>query len=219
MTGEELARVCGATVADASKYARHLWDARIHFHIMGPKRTAMFLAQIAFESQRFSRVEENMSYSAKRLMAVWPRRFPTIEFAQQYAHNPQKLANFVYGGRMGNTAPNDGWKYRGRGLKQLTGCDNYTLATKDLLPILGVNYVQNPDAVAQPVHAAWTAAWFWSVNGLNSIADSGNYERVTRIINGGLIGHEDGNAVGMDDRVEYFEHVQAKLEQFGGVLA
>ena len=219
MTGEELARVCGATVGNATLYAEHLWNARAHFNIMGPTRTAMFLAQISFESLRFSKVEENLSYSAKRLMVVWPRRFPTLEFAQQYAHNPQKLANFVYGGRMGNTGPNDGWRYIGRGLKQLTGCDNYTLATKDLLPILGVNYVQNPQAVALPIHAAWTAAWFWSANGLNAIADTGNYERVTRIINGGLTGHEDGNDVGMDDRVEYLAHVQAQLERFGGVLA
>jgi putative chitinase len=210
MTAEELAQVTGATLVNATKYADHLWKARAHYNIMGPNRTAMFLAQISFESGRFSRVVENMNYSAQRLMAVWPRRFPTLEVAQQYAHQPQKLANFVYGGRMGNTAPDDGHRFIGRGLKQLTGRDNYTAAAVGLRPILGKNYVVEPELVAEPEHAAWTAAWFWSENGLNAVADTGNYERVTRVINGGLIGH--------DDRVKYIKDIQAKLENYGGVL-
>lgn len=219
MTPNELARICGATLGDASKYAQHLTDAMAHFKIVGNRRVGMFLAQVSFESGRLSRVEENMGYSAKRLMAVWPRRFPTLEVANQYAMQPQKLANFVYGGRMGNSGPNDGWRYRGRGLKQLTGHDNYLLATRGLAEVKRVSYLDNPDLVAQPEGAAWTAAWFWWQNGLSVMADNDQYERITRTINGGLIGHEDGNDVGMDDRVEYYQHVKAVLEGLRGVVA
>lgn len=214
MTPNQLARVCGATVANASLYAAHLTSAMRHFKITASQnRMAMFLAQIAFESGRLARVEENMSYSPQRLMAVWPRRFPTIEIAKQYAFNPQKLADFVYGGRMGNVNPGDGWKYRGRGLKQLTGSDNYLKAELALQPITGEFYHRRPELVCLPKGAAWTAAWFWSDNDLNKVADSGNYTAVTRIINGGLTGHEDGNDVGMDDRVEYFNHVRLTLSR------
>lgn len=213
MNANDLARICGATVQDAAKFAKPLSDAASHFGISHSKqRVAMFLAQCAFESRRLTRVEENLSYSGKRLMQVWPRRFPTLEFAQQYAHNPQKLANFVYGGRMGNVTPNSGWHYRGRGLKQLTGHDNYLLATKGLKLILDLDFEVQPDLVATPLGAAWTAAWFWSANNLNAVADSGNYAKVTTIINGGLTGYEDGNDVGMDDRVEYYQFVSRQLE-------
>ncbi len=214
MKPNDLARICGATVANAEKYAQHLTDATSHFGISASKqRLAMFLAQCSFESQRLSKVEENLSYSAKRLMAVWPRRFPTIEYAQQYAFNPQKLANLVYGGRMGNVNPGDGWKFRGRGLKQLTGHDNYAAATKGLKLVLVADFVNTPDLVCAPQGAAWTAAWFWSSNNLNAVADSGNYQKVTAVINGGLTGYEDGNDVGMDDRVEYYKFVSAQLAQ------
>lgn len=219
MTPNQLARACGATVVNASLYADHLTQAMRHFQINTPQRVSMFLAQIAFESQRLSRVEENLSYSPKRLMAVWPRRFPTIEFAKQYAFQPQKLANFVYGGRMGNITPNAGWLYRGRGLKQLTGFDNYLAAKVGLQPLVGEDYLAEPDLVAKPRGAAWTAAHFWISNDLNRVADTGNYEAVTRRINGGLIGHEDGNDVGMDDRVEYFQFVRAQVEQMEGEFA
>lgn len=90
-----------------------------------PARVAHFLAQVGVESGGLARVEENLSYSAERLMTVWPSRFKTLAAAQAYARNPEALANKVYGGRMGSTQPGDGWRYRGRGLKQLTGRNNY----------------------------------------------------------------------------------------------
>lgn len=214
MTPEQLARATGATIQHASFYAGHLTTAMRHFGITATQqRVSMFLAQIAFESGRLSRVEENLSYSPQRLMAVWPRRFPTIEVAKQYAFNPQKLAEFVYGGRMGNMRSGDGWKYRGRGLKQLTGSDNYLEAELGLAHITGELYHKRPELVALPKGAAWTAAWFWSAMELNKVADTGNYTTVTRIINGGLTGHEDGNSAGMDDRVEYYNHVRLTISK------
>lgn len=214
MTPEQLARATGSTVPNAALYASHLTSAMRHFGItQSQQRISMFLAQIAFESGRLSRVEENLSYSAQRLMQVWPRRFPTLKIAEQYAFNPQKLAEFVYGGRMGNIKSGDGWKYRGRGLKQLTGADNYLAAELELGRITGDLYHRRPELVAMPKGAAWTAAWFWGRSDLNRIADSGNYTAITRVINGGLTGHEDGNSVGMDDRVEYYNHVRLTVSK------
>jgi len=97
--------------------------------IVTPARICHFLAQCFVESSGFTDAEEDLSYSAKRLTQVWPKRFPTIESAQPYARNPEALANKVYGGRMGNTESGDGWKYRG-GLKQLTGKDNAPAAAR-----------------------------------------------------------------------------------------
>lgn len=88
-----------------------------------PNRLQFFLAQLGHESSGLTVDEENLDYSAARLMAVWPSRFPTLAAAQPYAHNPRALANKVYGGRLGNIGPDDGWKYRGRGYIQLTGRD------------------------------------------------------------------------------------------------
>jgi putative chitinase len=150
----------------------------------------MFIGQIAHESAYFSRVEELLNYSAERLIAVWPSRFKTLEQAKQYARNPEKLANLVYGGRMGNKDVGDGYRYRGRGLKQLTGRFNYAAATIGLLDQLGVDYEANPDAVIEPKHAAWTAAWFWSWKRLNGLTAQGKFQTVTRIINGGLTDHD-----------------------------
>jgi putative chitinase len=193
MTPEQLARATGASLPNATKYAAHLTEAMASYGIHG-RRAAMFLAQIAWESTRLAQVEENLKYSAKRLTEVWPRRFPTLEAARPYAMNPEALAEKTYGGRMGNTKPGDGWRYRGRGLKQLTGNANYRKASAALMHILGVDIVENPDLVAEPAGAAWTAAWFWSANGLNELADRGDYAGITQRINGGMTGHPDREA-------------------------
>lgn len=189
MTPEQLARATGASLPNATKYAAHLAEAMASYAINTTPRRARFLAQIAWESTRLSQVEEKLGYSAKRLTEVWPRRFPTLEAAKPYAMNPEALANKVYGGRMGNRNPGDGWAYRGRGLKQLTGRDNYRLATDATQHILGLDFLASPDLVAAPVGAAWTAAWFWSANGLNALADAGDDEGITLRINGGMNGH------------------------------
>jgi putative chitinase len=155
-------------------------------------RVAHFMAQVLHETGGLAILYENLNYSPERLPKVWPSRFkpggPLDPAA--YAHNPQKLANEVYGGRMGNVGPNDGFAYRGRGLLQLTGRDSYTEATK----MLRDAYPSAPDLVANPdeaVNAAWclqVAASEWVAKGCNELADQDLIRSVTRRINGGYIG-------------------------------
>jgi putative chitinase len=149
-----------------------------------PSRQAAFLGQVAVESANLTRLEENLNYSASRLCAVWPSRFPTLASAQPFANNPAGLANKVYGGRMGNTLPTSGYKYRGRGLKQLTGYDNYNAFFR----ASGIDVVRNPDLLLNPAEAAASAAWFWQANNCNVFADRSDIEGLTRRINGGLNG-------------------------------
>jgi putative chitinase len=138
------------------------------------------------ESGGFKLLEENLNYSAKALMATWPSRFTSEEMANQYARNPEKIANKVYGGRMGNAdeSSGEGWRYRGRGLKQLTGKENYERCGSGL----GVDLVSDPDLLLDPKYAALSAGWFWNKHGLNDLADKSDIETMTKRINGGLIG-------------------------------
>jgi putative chitinase len=158
-------------------------------------RVAHFMAQILHESGAFTIQFENLNYSAERLAKVWPIRFqpkgplnPT-----DYAHNPEKLANEVYGKRMGNTDPGDGFRFRGRGLIQLTGKESYAEATS----ILRKNYptapdfTQDPDAVITTDWCLKIAAAEWSAKGCNALADQDNIKAVTQAINGGKIGLAD----------------------------
>jgi putative chitinase len=138
------------------------------------------------ESGGFKLLEENLNYSAKALMNTWPSRFPTEEMANQYARNPEKIANKVYGGRMGNGTEEtgEGWKYRGRGIKQLTGKENYQRCSE----ALGVDLVSDPDKLLDPKYAALSAGWFWNKHNLNDLADKSDIETMTKRINGGLLG-------------------------------
>ena len=151
-----------------------------------PERQAAFIGQCMHESGKFKTLQENLNYSADRLHVVWPSRFPTVESAKPYDRNPQKIANRVYGGRMGNGTEEtgEGYKYRGRGLIQLTGKDNYVNAAK----ALDADLVNNPDLVSEPKYAALTAGWFWNKRNLNVEADVKNYIEMTKKINGGVIG-------------------------------
>jgi putative chitinase len=157
------------------------------FDINTPERQAAFIGQCAHESGSFKTLQENLNYSAKGLNATWPSRFPSEEAAQPFHRNPEKIANKVYSGRMGNTDEGDGWKYRGRGLIQLTGKDNYRLASD----ALGVDFVANPDLVLTREYAALTAAWYWNKRGLNKEADAKDFTGMTKKINGGTIGLAD----------------------------
>ena len=150
------------------------------------KRQAAFIGQCMHESGGFKLLEENLNYSAKALMNTWPSRFSTEEMANQYARNPEKIANKVYGGRMGNGTEEtgEGWKYRGRGIKQLTGKENYDRCRSGL----GVDLVSDPDKLLDPKYAALSAGWFWNKHGLNDLADKSDIETMTKRINGGLIG-------------------------------
>lgn len=178
---------------NTDQWLNSLNQAMTKFEINTPSRIAAFLAQVAHESAETTILKENLNYSALRLTQVWPQRFPTVVFAQAYAKNPEKLANFVYAGRggNGNTASGDGWRYRGRGLFQLTTKDNYRLAGQALaLPL-----VDKPDLLLSPEVAALTAAQFWQRLGLNILADhqlgdndEKDFEKISIKINGGKVG-------------------------------
>ena len=161
----------------------------VRFDIMNPLRKAAFIGQASHESGNFKMLEEDLRYRAETLMRIWPKRFPTLEFAKQYEKNPKKIANSVYANRMGNRdeASGDGHRFRGRGLFQLTGHSNYFHAGK----ALGEDFVMNPDLVATPMYAALTAGFFWDTHKLNQYADSQDYKTMTRRINGGFIGLAD----------------------------
>ena len=160
-----------------------------------PLRLAHFMAQMLHECGALTIQFENLNYSAERLPKVWPRRFkpkgPLDPAA--FAHNPEKLANEVYGGRMGNTKPGDGFKFRGRGLLQLTGKDSYVEATT----ILRRSFAQAPDFTIDPdsvISAEWclkVAAAEWSSKNCNEAADQDAINTITKRINGGLIGLAD----------------------------
>ena len=123
-------------------------------------------------------------------MKTWPSRFPTKEVADQYARQPAKIAGKVYNGRLGNTSEEEAAKYLGRGLIQLTGKENYEHCGSSI----GVDLLGNPDLLGTPQYAALSAGWFWGKRGLNSLADSQDYETMTKRINGGLIGLDDRKA-------------------------
>lgn len=169
--------------ATARRMLPHLLSAMRRFEIVGLERAAAFLAQCHVESVAFTRTEENLRYtSAERLVAVFRSRLGSLAAAQPFLRNPEGLANHVYGGRLGNGPPasGDGWRFRGRGLKQLTGRANYQRAAA----ALARSYLADPDLVAQPPDAALTAAWFWQQAGCNALADAGDIDRITRAING-----------------------------------
>jgi len=171
----------------------------VPFGMTSPKRVVHALAQIYTESGALKATSENLNYSAQRLMQVWPSRFKSLAMAEQYAHNPQKLANLVYADRMGNgnEASGDGWRYRGRGFICVTGKDayekfnRYDLCTEDVL--------LNPDRVAEYPLNLVSALWFWESHNLNEIADLDDggkigetiVERITKKVNGGLTGISD----------------------------
>jgi putative chitinase len=159
------------------------------FEINDPARQAAFIGQCAHESGNFRLLQENLNYRAATLMKLWPKRFPTQEIANQYAGNPQKIANMVYANRMGNRdeASGDGFRFCGRGLLQTTGFANYHHASQ----ALGVDFVMQPELVATPQYAAMTAGFFWATHKLNGMADTRNYTGMTRVINGGTIGLDD----------------------------
>jgi putative chitinase len=173
-------------------------DTAAKFQINTPLRLAHFLAQCGHESGGFRLTKENLNYSAKGLMGIFKKYFPTEAIANQYARQPQKIANKVYGGRMGNgpESSGDGAKFCGRGYIQLTGKDNYTAFGKSI----GEDMTVNPEKVATD-YALLSAAWFFSKNGLHKMADEGATDavvtKITKRVNGGTIG--------LADRIKHFK--------------
>lgn len=165
---EAVIRTVMPTCRDPGIWSRYLGEATAMFGITEDDRLDDFLAQIAVESGEMNHTEENLNYSADRLVAVWPKRFPIRAAALPYANNPQLLANRVYGGRFGNTGPDDGWLYRGSGLIQTTFKDNYLKAGI----ALGIDLVAHPELLRQPRWAALSAAAYWKDRGLSRLAEA-----------------------------------------------
>jgi len=159
------------------------------YEITTPNRIASFLAQCHHESGGFVWLTENLNYSAAGLLKVFPKYFQTDSQAKAYAKQPDKIANYVYANRMGNgdEASQEGSVYKGRGLIQLTGKDNYFwfAASLEMTPEEASEYTQTFEGAAQ------SACWFWSENKLNRFVDADDFKGLTRAINGGYIGLED----------------------------
>lgn len=174
-----------------------LCDALPQYEINTVNRVAAFVAQCAHESGGFTKLEEGLSYSAKGLTGTWPKRFPP-DIAAQYERKPEKIANRAYESRMGNgpEASGDGWKYRGRGILQLTGKDNYKACSQFLFQ--DDTITNDPDLLLDPYYATHSACWFWWKNKLNQYADSGDILTLTKKINGGTLG--------LDDRIKHYKH-------------
>ena len=162
------------------------------YEINTPERVAMFMAQVGHESGGLKRREENLNYSAQRLTQVFPKYFRDVD-PNDYARNPEKIANRVYGNRMGNGDEDsgDGYRYRGRGFIQLTGKNNYTAFAN----AMGMTLDEAVDYLSTAEGAAMSAAWFWDMRNLNADADRGDVVTVTKKINGGTIGLHERQAL------------------------
>ena len=200
-----------AGVKDPAKWHSAIIETCVQFEISTSKeRIAAFLAQTSHESGGYTMLSENLNYRAATLAACWPNRFAELgpdkkpkrdekgkliptAVANAIAGKPELIANMVYSSRMGNgpAESGEGWKYRGRGLKQLTGKDNYARCGRDL----GLDLLGNPDLLLEPMAAAKSAGWFWKTNNLSAFADKGDLEGMTRKINGGLIGYPQRKAL------------------------
>jgi len=193
-TADTLVAAMGVTPNVACVWAPHLALACKTYEIDTAPRLAAFLAQIGHESASFSRLVEGLNYSAAGLRATWPHRFPAAT-AEQYARQPEKIANRVYGGRMGNgpEATGDGYKYRGRGLIQNTGRANYEDITDTLRENFAdcPDFVESPNLLTLPRWAALSAAAYWDDHYLNALADVGSFDGITQRINGGQTGAAD----------------------------
>jgi putative chitinase len=162
------------------------------YEINTPQRIAAFFGQTKVESANYTAIHENLNYKPESLMRLWHKYFPTMEIANQYAHKPEKIANRAYANRMGNgpEESGDGWAHCGRGLIQLTGKSNYQ-AFADSLEITvpqAVEYLKTFEGCVQ------SACWFWESNNLNALADAGNYDALSKRVNGGTEGLEHRRA-------------------------
>ena len=198
---------------DISKLKGHVPDAVIaqipevmdKIQINTPLRLCHFLSQCGHESGNFKAVNENLNYGAKGLRGIFPKYFPTDALAAEYERKPEKIANKIYGGRMGNgpEATGEGYKFRGRGYIQLTGKDNYSAFDK----VVTEDITANPDLVATK-YPLLSAAWFWNSRGLNALSDKGattaEVTAITKKVNGGTIG--------LDDRIKHFNEFYALLK-------
>lgn len=185
----QLAACVGSTFDRAADWHDSMTRAMQEWGITTPQRKAAFLAQVGHESAGLALLEENLNYTAQRLMTVWPRRFPSLEHARHYEHSPEALANLVYANRLGNgtIASGDGWRFHGRGPIQLTGRANYVACGS----ALGIDLTARPEALLRPEQGSRSAGWFFASRGLNELADGGDIDAVSRVVNGGNLGLAD----------------------------
>lgn len=191
MNAAQLGLAVGLSATDAALWYPHVTEAAKRFDFEAPLRLAMWLAQCGEESDGFRHLTENLNYSAHALRANWPTHFPTDQIADRYARQPEKIANRAYANRMGNgdEASGDGWRFRGRGLVQITGRNNVRACGR----ALKADLESSPDMLLQPSLAALSAGWYWSVRGLNAYADRGDVAGATKVINGGNAGLAERN--------------------------
>lgn len=204
-----LLRAVAPACKQPDEWAPHLSKAMYRFGIMNDLAfVAAFVAQLMVESSELNRVAENLNYSAQRLCQVWPKRFPSSDIAQRYAHNPRALANFVYANRLGNGPPesDEGWKYRGRGVIQTTGKTNY----RRVEAALGIPAVRHPELLEEKGAGCMAAGWYWWENKLsfyaagepNSDLDA-DFVTITRRI--------QGSTEGLAARRSYWRKARAYL--------
>jgi putative chitinase len=195
LTVDFLMAATGATQANAQRFLPHLQETCERYDITTPNRIAGFLSQIGHESGGLARLQESLNYSVDALLSLFGRHRISEADARLYGRaqgrpaNQEMLANILYGGQfgrtnLGNTEPGDGWRFRGRGLKQLTGRSNYRRCGE----AIGEDLIGDPDRLLQPALAARSAGWFWNSRGLNAVADRGDVAAMTKLVNGGDIG-------------------------------
>lgn len=179
------------------------------YDINTPKRLAAFIAQCGHESANFKFLRENLNYRAESLLKTWPRHFPTIAVARQYARNPEKIANRAYANRMGNgdEASGDGWRYIGRGLIQLTGKENYSWFAASL----SMSVDDIPEYLSTFEGAVQSACWYWEQNNLNKWVDNDDFDGLSDVINIGRKTEKHGDAIGYADRLKHYKHALSVL--------
>ena len=211
ITTQQLLQILPNAGPVAGVFVPVLNTAMSRYQIVGTKRIAAFLAQVGHESRHLTRLVENLNYSADGLANTWPSRYGEPDGKGGYVklqvagkarnkpntlalsadRKPEQIANMAYGNRMGNIALDDGWKYRGRGLIQITGKNNYRACRE----ALGLDLIAQPELLEKPQHACMSAAWFWATSGLNTLADADKFDAITQRINGGQTGAADRQAL------------------------
>lgn len=210
MTIQQFASCIGCTLLTADVWHPPFEAAMLEFGIDSESRAAAFLAQAGHESGSLAHVVESLSYSAQRLLQVWPSRFPTLQSTTGCAYNAEHLACVVYANRMGNgdVESGDGWKYRGRGPIQITGADNYERCGEALaLPLL-----EQPELLEGATAGARSAAWFFVHAGCVQAADAGDIDWVSDLVNLGRHTDKQGDAPGFADRLARYQRCLQVLE-------
>ena len=195
---EDAVRQLIPKVKNFDEWYSNLLNTLPEYDIDTAARVAAFMAQCGHESGGFTVMQENLNYSAKGLVGTFKKYFPTEAHAKPYERRPEMIANRVYANRMGNgdEASGEGWYFRGRGIVQITGKNNYSKCSQSLFESNVL--VENPDLLLETEYAIHSACWFWSAARLNELADVGDIKTMTKRINGGYIG--------LEDRIKHYNH-------------